>query len=216
MNTPVWAKVGVDIQSVLGTSLTVSAISKANPAVLTYGAGDADPANGDYFLIEASGMTQINNMVVRVANVNAVANTFECEGLDSTSFDTLNSATAKPITFGKSFSTLLDFTMSGGEVKYTDDTDIHDEMDVEIPVGFTALKATSNSRFLPTDTALLECQSASRAKLPRAILIKFSNGAKVAGYASVGAPLVPTGSKGGTVQTPLSFSFKGFPSAWAS
>lgn len=216
MTTAVWAKVGVDIQSALAASLTVSGISKANPAVLSYGAGDTDPANGDYFLIEATGMGQINNMVVRVANVNTTANTLECEGLDSTNFDTFVSATAKKITFGKSFNTLLDFNMSGGEAKYADDTDLHSEMDSEIQVGFTALKATSTSRFVPSDTALLECQSACRAKSPRAILIRFANGSKVAGYASVGAALVPTGSKGATVQTPLSFSFKGFPSAWSS
>lgn len=214
--TPVWAKVGVDIQSVLGTSLTVSGISKAAAAVVSYAAGDTDPANGDYFLIEAAGMSQINNMVVRVSAVDPTANTFACEGLDSTNFDTFVSATAKPITYGKSFSTMLDFSMSGGEAKYADDTDVHSEMDTEIPVGFTALKATSNNRFMPTDAALLECQSASRAKSPRAVLIRFANGSKVAGYAYVSAPLVPTGSKGGTVQTPLSFSFRGLPSAWAS
>lgn len=213
---PVWAKVGVDIQSALAASLTVSGISKANGAVLSYAAGDTDPSNGDYFLIEAVGMSQINNMVVRVSAVDAAANTFVCEGLDSTNFDTFVSATAKKITFGKSFSTMLDLSMSGGEVKYTDDTDMHSEMDSEVPVGFTALKATSNNRFVPNDAALLECQSASRAKSPRAILVRFANGAKVAGYVSVGASLAPTGSKGSTVQTPVAFSFKGFPSAWAS
>lgn len=216
MSTPVWAKVGVDIQSALAASLTVSGISKAAAAVLSYAAGDTDPANGDYFLIEAVGMSQINNMVVRVSAVDPTANTFACEGLDSTNFDTFVSATAKKITFGKSFATMMDFSMSGGDAKYSDDSDIHSEMDSEVQVGFSVLKATSNNRFMPTDAALLEAQSASRAKAPRAVLIRFANGSKVAGYVNVSAPLVPTGSKGAIVQTPLAFSFKGFPSAWAS
>lgn len=216
MDAPVWAKVGVDIQTALGVSLTVSGISKANPAVLSYAAGDTDPANGEYFLIEASGMGQINNMVVRVIGVDTTANTFQCEGLDSTDFDTFVSATAKKITFGKTFATMLDFNMTGGDVKYTDNSDLHSEMDSEEPVGFTTLKATSNNRFIPTDPALLEAQAASRTKGKRAVLIRFSNSSKVAGYASVSAPMVPTGNKGAVVQTPLSLSFKGFPSAWAS
>jgi len=212
----VWSKVGVDIQTALGVSLTVSGISKANPAVLSYAAGDTDPSNGDYFLIESTGMGQINNMVVRVSAVDATANTFECDGLDSTSFDTFVSATAKKITFGKSFATMMDFSVTGGDAKYADNSDMHSEMDSEMPVGFTVLKATSNNRFIPTDAALLEAQSASRAKTSRAVLIKFSNGSKVAGNVYVSAPMVPTGNKGAVVQTPVSLSFKGFPSAWAS
>lgn len=216
MNTPVWSKVGVDIQSALATSLTVSAISKANPAVLSYAAGDTDPANGDYFLIEAVGMSQINNMVVRVSAVDTTANTFACEGLDSTNFDTFVSATAKKITFGKSFATMLDLTPSGGDAKYADDTDMHSEMDTEVPAGFSVLKFASNNRFAPSDVALLEAQSASRSKTTRCILFRFANGSKIAFNAYVSAPMTPAGSKGQVVQTPVSFSVRGFPSAWAS
>lgn len=216
MTTAAWAKVGVDIQSVLGTSLTVSGISKASPAVLSYAAGDTDPSNGDYFLIEAAGMGQINNMVVRVSAVDASANTFACEGLDSTLFDTFVSGTAKPITFGKSFGTMMDISASGGEVKMADNSDLHTDQDQEIPVGFSALKFTSNNRFVPTDTALLEAQAASRSKTTRCVLFRFANGSKVAINAYIGAPLTPAGAKGAVVQTPVSFSALGFPASWAS
>lgn len=216
MTTTVWSKVGVDIQTALAASLTVSGISKANPAVLTYAIGDTDPTNGDYFLIEATGMGQINNMVVRVAAVDPTSNTFECEGLDSTLFDTFLTATAKKITFGKSFSTMLDISASGGEPKFADNTDIHDDMDSEIPVGFSALKFSANNRFDPADTALLEAQGASRAKTTRCVLFRFSNGSKVGINAYISASLAPTGSKGAVVQTPVAFSALGFPSSWAT
>jgi hypothetical protein len=217
MSDATWSNVGVDIQSAaLGTSLTVSGISKAAAAVVSYAAGDTDPANGDYMLIEATGMRQINNMVVRVSAVDAVNNTFACEGLDSTDFDTFVSATCKPITFGKSFSTLIDITMSGGEAKYGDNSDMHSDMDKEIPVGFSALKITSNSRFTPSDAALLECLDASRSQTPRAIKIRYANGSKFAAYCFVGASMAPGGSKGSVVTTPLAFSAQGFPSSWAT
>jgi hypothetical protein len=216
MSTPVWANVGVDIQTALGASLTVSGISKANPAVLSYAAGDTDPANGEYFLIEAVGMKQINNMVVRVSAVDTTANTFQCEGLDSTDFDTFVSATAKKITFGKTFATMMDLSMSGGELKTADDSDLHSEIDSEAAVGYTAIKGSSNNRFNPSDAALLEAKSAGRTQTPRALLIRFANGYKVAGYATMGASMVPTGQKGAVVQTPFAFTFKGFTSEWAS
>lgn len=212
----VWSKVGVDIQSALAASLTVSGISKATPAVLSYAAGDTDPANGDPFLIESVGMGQINHMVVRVANVNPTANTFECDGLDSTNFDTFVSATAKKVTFGKSFTTMMDISSSGGDAKYADNSDLHSEMDKEIPAGFSALKFSSNNRFEPSDIALLEAQSASRSNTTRCIQFRFSNGAKIAFNAYISAPLIPAGNKGGPVQTPVAFSALGFPSSWAS
>lgn len=216
MSEAIWSKVGVDIQSALAASLTVSGISKASPAVLSYAVGDTDPANGDYFLIEATGMSQINNMVVRVANVNPTSNTFECDGLDSTNFDTFVSATAKKITFGKSFDSLLDISASGGEAKFEDNSDLHSDIDKEIPVGFSAVKFTANSRFEPTDAALLEAQSASRSKTTRCILMRFANGSKIAINGYVSAPLTPAGSKGQKVTTPLAFSAQGFPSSWAT
>lgn len=214
--TPVISNVGVDLQSALGVSLTVSGISKANPAVLSYAAGDTDPANGEPFLIEAVGMSQIDNMVVRVANVNTTANTFECEGLDSTNFDTFVSATAKKVTFGKTFNTLIDISFSGGEVKFGDNSDMHHEMDKEIPSGFTPLKIIGSSRFDPADAALIEAQAATRSMTPRCVMIRFKNGTRIAINAYVSAPLTPVGNKGERLTTPIVFSAQGFPSAWAS
>jgi hypothetical protein len=57
-------------------ALVITGITQANPAVLTY--TGSDPANGDDFDLAAIvGMTELNGRRVRVANVNAGANTFE-------------------------------------------------------------------------------------------------------------------------------------------
>lgn len=70
------------------TAQSITGITKANPAVVTYSGSDTF-ANGDRVLISGVvGMTEINNRIVIVANVNAGANTFECSGLDSTGFTT--------------------------------------------------------------------------------------------------------------------------------
>ncbi len=62
--------------TLLETGLTITGISQANPGVLTY-TGTA-PANGDWmYLSGIVGMTQLNGRYVKVANVNAGANTFE-------------------------------------------------------------------------------------------------------------------------------------------
>ena len=63
-----WSNVGVDVQTALGSAITISAISKASTGVVSY--TGTDPTNGDYVLIAANGMTQVNDRIFRVANVN--------------------------------------------------------------------------------------------------------------------------------------------------
>jgi len=75
---------------------SITAITKANPAVLTYAGADTY-ANGDrVYLSSIVGMTQLNNREIKVANVNAGANTFELQDSDgnninSTGYDTYTS-----------------------------------------------------------------------------------------------------------------------------
>lgn len=67
---------------------TITGVTKANPAVVTYSGTDVI-SNGDKLLVrDVAGMVQINNRVVTVANLDTGANTFECSGLDSSSFTT--------------------------------------------------------------------------------------------------------------------------------
>ena len=77
-------------------SQAITAITKANPAVVTYSGADTY-ANGDRVYVSGVvGMTQVNGREFRVANVNAGANTFELTDSDSnnvnsTSYDTYTS-----------------------------------------------------------------------------------------------------------------------------
>lgn len=215
MTITVWKKVGIDIQSAKAAALPISAITKASQAVVSY--TGTDPAPGDYLLLSSIiGMTQVDNMVVRALSVDTGANTFVCEGLDSTLFDTFLSGNAEVLTFGQSMSTALDISPSGGDPKYADTTTIHSEIDTQIPVGFSAVKFDVKSLFDPADTALLALRAASRAKTPLAIKFRFANGSKMAFNSYIAAALTPSGSNGGVVQTPISFDAEGFPNVWST
>ena len=213
-NPAVWKKVGIDVQTALATALTITGITKASPAVVAY--TGTDPVDGDYILLEVTGMQMVDNMVVRAKNVSAVGNTFECEGLDSTLFDTFLTGTAKVITFGASMTTARDITPSGGDPKYTDITTVHDEIDIQMPVGFNPVRFGSSSIFDTSDAALLALRAASRALTPLAIKFRFANGSKIAFNSYISAPLIPGGSAGGVVETPISFDAIGLPSVWST
>ncbi len=64
----------------------ITGITQANPAVLTY-AGADNFANGDrVFIQNVVGMLDVNDKVFTVANVNAAANTFQLQGINSTTY----------------------------------------------------------------------------------------------------------------------------------
>jgi hypothetical protein len=60
-----WSNVAVSVQSVLAVAVNITGITKASPAVATY--VGADPSNGDYIVITATGMTEVDGRIFRVA-----------------------------------------------------------------------------------------------------------------------------------------------------
>ncbi len=80
-----------DYANITMTAQNITAITKANPAVVTYTGSDTF-ANGDRIIIEnVLGMTQVNNREFEVANVSTGSNTFELLGVNSTGYDTYTS-----------------------------------------------------------------------------------------------------------------------------
>ena len=78
--------------TLLETGLGITGITKANPGVLTY--TGSDPSNGDWmFLAGIGGMTQLNGRWVKVAAVNAGANTFQLTDLAGGNINTTSYGT---------------------------------------------------------------------------------------------------------------------------
>jgi hypothetical protein len=78
------------------TAQNISAISKANPGVLTYVGADTYTAGDRVIVTGVVGMTQVNNREFAVANVTAGSNTFELtdsggSNVNSTAYDTYTS-----------------------------------------------------------------------------------------------------------------------------
>ena len=68
----------------------ITAITQANPGVVTY--TGADPSNGDtVYITGVVGMTQVNGLFFTVAGVNAGANTFQLSGVNTTGYTAYSS-----------------------------------------------------------------------------------------------------------------------------
>lgn len=209
---PIWKGVQVAMQSVIAAAITVTGISKASPGVVTVA---NNFAAGDIVLLsEVQGMIQVNNRLFRV--ITPTAANFALEGEDTTLFDTFVSAKVQKVTLGVNFSTLLDFTVSGGESSEIDTTTIHDTQATSAPGLPSALVISSNSIWNVADPGLIAAKKASDVQGIRAFMLKFQTGDifLVNGYIS--ATLSPAGSAQEKVTTPIKITANGGSTTYAS
>ncbi len=209
----IWKNVAVAMQSAIASAVTITAITKANPGVVTAAAHGY--SNGDYVYLTVSGMYQMDGAVVRVANI--TTNTFELEGWDTTSFDTFTSGNAKKLTFGTSITTATSISASGGDFDFIDTTTIHSNVRTQVPGLANPSTFTFDNIWDVADSALLALKSASDSQAIRAFKYTFGTGGNImvfAGY--VGATLLPGGQAQQLVTTQSVITMFGRPSYYAS
>lgn len=211
-NIQLWSDVAVDVQTALAAAKTITAITKANPAVASSTAHGYTA--GDIVLLKIVGMRELNYAVVRVANPTTDA--FELEGIDSTTFGTFISGTAEEVTFGASADTITEVNAAGGEADKQLIQTIHTKRGFNIPGNESPLVFTLGSLWLPSDPALKAMNAAGRARAIRAIRFGFPDGAIVlmAGYPT--ASLAPNGTAGAPVTTPASIDVRGLLQPYAA
>ena len=210
-----WSNVAVAMQSALAAAVTVNGITKANPGVVSY--TGSDPSNGDYVLLSVQGMHQINERVVRVANVNGAGDTFEMEGVDTTAFDTFASGTFEVITFGTSITTATNLSGSGGNFDFIDTTTIHSNAKTQIPGLPAAASYEFDNIWDISDAGLTAMKTASDAQAKRAFKFTFGTGGQImvfTGY--VGYNGLPGGTAQQLVTSKAAITINGSPTYYAS
>ena len=215
-NVQKWSNVAVSMQSALATAVTITGITNANPGVVSYSTG-TDPTNGQFVILQVVGMNnKLANKVVRVANANGAGNTFELEGVDTTTFGAFSSGTFQVITFGTSIGILRDVSGTGGEPEELDATTIHDSIR-QIEYGAaTSQRFSGTALWDPQDAGYVALKAASDAGASRAFLFTFETGFKYAFYGRVFASGAPTGAAQQIVETPVSMTVRGTGTAYAS
>jgi hypothetical protein len=215
-NVQKWSNVAVSMQSALASAVTITGITNANPGVVSWSTG-TDPTNGQFVILQVVGMNnKLANKVVRVANVNGAGNTFELEGVDTTTFGSFSSGTFQVITFGTSIGILRDVSGTGGEPEELDATTMHDSIR-QIEYGAaTAQRFSGTALWDPSDAGFVALKAASDTGANRAFLFTFETGFKYTFYGRVFASGAPTGSAQAIVETPISMTVRGTGTAYSS
>lgn len=162
------------MQSALGVSKTITAISKASEAVIT---ATHDFAIGDLIVIDdVAGMTQINKRVVRVKSVSTTVS-FIAESLDSTAFTTyVSGGTAKKVTSLLTFDNASGFNFPEPNPNRIDVTPISAATKVERFGLDDAANITIPMYSDPTAAHVVEMRAAAAAKTTRVFRITLETG----------------------------------------
>lgn len=207
-----WTDVDVFMQSAIAAAKTITAITKAAEGVVSAAAHGY--STGDYVLINAQGMSELDGRIFRVVSVDA--GSFKLEGEDTTLYADFSSGSAQKITFGTTLATLTTVNASGGEPEMKDTTTISAKQKSSIPGLSSASEYSFDSLWDPNDAGLKAAKAASNTKAQRAFMIVFADGARVAFYGYISANLQPTGSTGDVVKTPVKITAQGALTSYGS
>jgi hypothetical protein len=203
------------VQSALAAALPVSAITQADPGVATY--TGTDPANGDYlYASDILGMHQLDDRIIRAANVNAASNTVELEGEDTAAYDAFTSGNLQVVTFGTSLRIIADLTVSGGDFDMIDTTTIHDLVKTQIPGAASPIEFSGTCMWDVADAGFDALKRASAIKAKRAWRFTFTNGQIMLFTGYIGFTGAPTGSAQDKVVTPFKVTMFGRPTYYAA
>lgn len=201
------------IESSLGASLTVSAITNANPAVATSTAHGL--ANGDVIKL-TSGWNRLNGRVFRVANV--AANTFELEGVNTTSTTRFpaggGTGTAQEVTGWTQITQVLEFETSGGEQQFVTVSLLEEDFERQLPTVKSAQSLTmsiGDDASLPWYSVL---STANDDRTARALRLTLPDNAVIYYNGIATLNKSPTTTKGQVMALASTFSLAGEPTRY--
>lgn len=202
--TTFWQGVAVTVQDGNpGAAQTITAISKASNGVIT--TSGTLPANGQYVLLEVTGMSDLNYRVIKVSG--ASGSTFN-SGIDTTLYPDFSSGTFKVLTMTEAMSAMRDISGSGGDAVTEETTTIHDLADTEEIVSSSPIGYSFTEAFGSTAPGFLELRVAAAAKAPRGIKFVFTDGKEQLFYATASVPNFAATS-GRKAVTPINLRAKG-------
>lgn len=199
--------VKIEIAATYGTPKTVSAVTKASPAVATSAAhGMANDTVG--YFSGVSGMAQLEGQACRVKN--QATNSFELQGLNTTNFSDFTSGTFTPVSAWQTLSESTSYDIGGGAGEKIDVTRLIDIVKQEeqglLPVSNMSCDVIAQDTPSP---AMQLLEAAVQAQVAVVLRITLGNGAV---RIARGEPSLPGESvQVGAVGTgSLDFAIKGF------
>lgn len=188
------------VQSAIAASQAVTAISQASPAVVTY--SGTDPANGNYVaLTDMYGMTEFEDALVKVANVNGAGNTFEAEDQNSSGYAAFVSGNMSVVTLANEINIGTGFSFTGFEQNFAEYALLKDKITRKFPTTTSAGGIEIPAIWDPQDTGLQTLIAAGDSAERLGFKILFPDGLEMLFFGYVGASGMPQASDISSIMT---------------
>lgn len=173
MSVPKGRNCRVEIAATFGSAKTITALSKASPGQVTSTSHALTAGTVGYYVM-AAGMTELDQMAGSVQGV--ATNTWNVEGVDTTSFGTFTAGTFVPASTFLTLSNSTGYSIGGGDA---DELNVETLLDTNHKIEFGMLAAETVSFDHLSDTQLaaaLQLEAAARASTDVLFRITLSNG----------------------------------------
>lgn len=199
-----------------GTSANMTAITNANPAVATLGAGHGTVV-GDFLEI-TSGWPQIDGRLFRVSVV--ATNDVTLEGLDTSSTTTYptgsGTGSVRRITTWSNVGQIVEFATSGGEQNYASYQFLNELIQRQIPTNRSAIVANLKLADDPALAQVAQLRAAEASGAGRGLRIIYRNSSRIVanGFWTYGA--FPELSLGDINKRSVNIALIGLPTEYAT
>lgn len=203
------------IASAYGSKIDVTAITNANPAVAT--ATGHGLSNGD--VVEfTSGWSKLTNRIVRVANV--TANSFELEGIDTTSTAAYPAGggvgSVREVQSFVQLAQILSTATNGGEQQFTTYQFLEADEESQIPTNKSARSLVLTLADDPTLPGYIEAAKANEDRLQRAIRFALPGSGFIFYNGFVSVNETPTTTQNEVMSVQMTLSMQGRATRYAS
>lgn len=200
----------VAIATTYGSTKTVSAITNANPGVIT--SASHGLLNGAFYELK-SGWQKINERIFKAANV--ATNAMDVTGIDTTDTNRYptgsSSGTLREITAWTQIAQILDFTTNGGEQQFSNFAFLEEDFERQLPTVTSAQSLQIGIADDPSLAGFIALKAAGEARAIRAIKVTLPNGSVILYNGYVSFNETPTLSKGNVMQVTATVSLQGRP-----
>ncbi|QZA80184.1 phage tail protein [Deefgea piscis] len=180
------------IQSAIGAAQNVTGLTLAKPPVAT--AQTTAPANGDYVaFLNMVGPSQLNDGLVKAANVNGPAKTFELKDQDTTGYSALISGQMQVVTLGTELTTASEFSFSGGGQQFAEYKVLSETTKRKIPTETDGIETQVKVLWDPMDAVQVRLRQASDTRQKLAMKIQYPNGLEMLFFGYIGFSGTPEG-----------------------
>lgn len=203
----------VALATAYGSAKAVSAITNANPGVITAAAHGM--ANGAFYEL-TSGWQKVNGRVFKAANV--ATNAVDLTGIDTT--DTTRfpagsgTGSLREITAFTQIAQILEFTTNGGDQQFSNFSFLEEDFERQLPTVTSAQSIQIGIADDPTLAGYIALKAAGEARAIRALKVTLPNGSVLLYNGYVSFNETPTLTKGSVMQVSATVSLQGRPTRY--